>query len=131
MRQAQDLVWNMITESAKRRFDYAQFESSLSRLGDERTAEYILFQIVVGIAEGISADELLTKVSGDLLLFGCPVSDEDLNVFLSGKDKILKEEIHAAKEALSTFERGIDADTVFMHVRSLLLSPEDSASNPL
>jgi len=121
MRQAQDIVWNTITESAKRRFDYTGFRKSLSASGDdERTAEYILFQIVVGYAEGLSAEEVLSKVSGDLLLFGCTLSAAELEVFLADKKEILNEEIRAAEEALVAFDQGTDADAVLAHVRRLL-----------
>jgi len=120
MRQAQDIVWGTITESAKRRFDYVGFRESLSALGDdERTAEYILFQIVVGYAEGLSAEEVLSKVSGDLLLFGCTLSAEELEAFLADKKEILKEEIRAAEEALSAFDQGKKSDDVLAHIRRL------------
>jgi len=121
MRQAQDIVWNTITESAKRRFDYAEFKNSLSELGDdERTAEYIIFQIVVGYAEGLSVKEVLSKVTGDLLLFGCLVSNDELIAFLADKKEILNEEICAAEMALEEFDQGASSDIVLAHVRSLL-----------
>jgi len=120
MRQAQDIVWNTITESAKGRFDYAGFKNSLSALGDdERTAEYILFQMVVGYAEGHSAAEVLSKVSGDLLLFNCTLPAGELEAFLADKKEILKEEIRAAEEALSAFDQGEKPDDVLVHVIGL------------
>lgn len=121
MRQAQDIVWNTITDSAKERFDYIGFRKSLSERGDDdRTAEYILFQIVVGCAEGLSEAEVLSKVRSDLLLFGCPVPDEQLGAFLADKRKILKAEIRAAEAALRGFDQGEDAGAVLVQVRRLL-----------
>jgi hypothetical protein len=121
MRQAQDIVWNIITESAKLRFDYIGFRKSLSERGDdERTAEYIVFQVVVGYAEGLSDPEVLSKVRSDLLLFGCPLSDGQLGAFLADKRKVLKAEIRAAEAALSGFEQGRDAEAVLVQVRRLL-----------
>ena len=70
MRQAEDIVWAAITESARRRFDYAEFKNRLSASGDERVADFILFQIIEGLAENLTHEELLLKVSGDLELSG-------------------------------------------------------------
>lgn len=121
MRQAQDIVWNSITESAKRKFDYTGFRTRLSESGDDdRTAEYILFQIVVGYAEGLSAEEILSKVSGDLQLFACSISEDELVDFLADKRELLAEEVHAAKEALSGFAQGGKAPVVLAQVKAAL-----------
>ena len=121
MRQAQDLVWNAITESGKRRFDYTEFKNSLGDSGDDRTAEYILFQIIVGLAEELSSTEFASKIHGDLSLFGYSFSDDELELLLADKKEILKTEIYAAKGALSEFAAGADADGVLDQVRRLLL----------
>ena len=121
MRQAQDLVWNTITESGKRRFDYTGFKNSLGDSGDDRTAEYILFQIIVGLAEELSSEEFLSKIRGDLSLFGYSLSDDELDRLLSDKNEILKTEIRAAQKALSEFAAGTNADKVLDMVRQLLL----------
>ena len=120
MRQAQDLVWNAITESGKRRFDYTGFKNSLGDSGDDRTAEYILFQIIVGLAEELSGEEFLSKMRSDLSLFGYSFSDDELELLLVNKKEILKTEICAAKKALSEFAAGTDAPTVLDQVRRLL-----------
>jgi len=121
MRQAEDIVWNTITESAKRRFDYAGFKNRLSESGDERVAEYILFQIITGYAEELSHEEFLSKIQGDLRLLGYSFSTEDLDGFIADKKEIPNEEIHAAKEALSGFAQGKDAPSLLVHIQRLLV----------
>jgi hypothetical protein len=106
MRQAEDLVWAAITESAKCRFDYDGFKNQLSASGDGRVAEYILFQIIEGLAEELSRAELLLKIRGDLELFGYPVPADELKGFLADKQDVLGAEVHAAREALSGFAQG-------------------------
>lgn len=120
MRQAEDIVWSAITESAKRRFDYTGLKNHLSASGDERVAEYILFQIIVGYAEHLSRDELLLKVKGDLQLFGYSMSAKDLEEFLADKKEILNTEILAAKEALAGFAQGKDAPGLLVRIQRLL-----------
>ena len=120
MRQAEDIVWSTITESGKGRFDYSGFKDSLGELGDDRTAEYILFQIIVGLAEKLSATDFLSKIRSDLLLFGYSMPDEELEAFLADKAVILSAEIHAAEEALFGFAQGKDASAVLAQVRRLV-----------
>jgi len=121
MRQAEDMAWSAVTESAKRRFDFSEFKKSLGVSGDDHTAEYILFQLIVGFAEKLSGEELASKIRSDLLLFGYSVLDDVLERLLVDKKEILKEEIRAAEAALSGFFQGKDSDAVFAQVRSLLL----------
>ena len=120
MRQAEDIVWGTITESGKHRFDYAGFKSSLGLSGDERTTEYILFQIIEGFAEKRSAEEVLSKIRGDLLLFGYSIAEDELDRLLAGKQEILKKEIRAAEEALAGFSQGKGAPAVLADIRQLL-----------
>lgn len=121
MRQAEDIVWSVITESAKRRFDYDGFKNRLSASGDDRVAEYILFQIITGYAEELSCDEFLSKIRGDLQLFGYSFSAEALEEFLADKKEILSAEIRAAKEALFGFAQGKAVSDLLVHIQRLLL----------
>ena len=119
MRQAEDIVWSAITESAKRRFDYTGFKDRLS--GDDRVSEYVLFQIIVGYAEELSREEFLSKIREDLRLFGYPFSAEELEEFLADTKDVLHAEIRAAKEALSGFAQGKDAPGLLVQIQRLLL----------
>ncbi|NOU36191.1 MAG: hypothetical protein HOO88_05435 [Kiritimatiellaceae bacterium] len=118
MRQAEDIVWSTITESAKRRFDYTGFKNHLN--GDERVAEYILFQIITGYAEELSLAEFLSKLREELRLFGYSFSSAELDEFLADKKEILNAEIIAAKEALSGFAQGKDAPGLLVQIQRLL-----------
>lgn len=120
MRQAEDVVWAAITERARCRFDYADYKKRLSASGDERVADFILFQIIEGLAENLSQEELLLKISGDLKLFGYPISDNELNTILADKKEILSAEVHAAREALSSFAQDINAQEVLAQIHQLL-----------
>lgn len=121
MRQAEDIVWSAITESAKRRFDYTGFKNRLSATGDERVAEYILFQIITGYAEELTFGEVLSKIHEDLQLFGYSFSAEQLEEFLANKKEILDTEIRAAKEALFGFAQGKPASGLLANIQHRLL----------
>ena len=120
MRQAEDIVWSIITENAKRRFDYDGFKNRLSGSGDERIAEYILFKIITGYAEELSLAEHSSKIREDMRLFGYSFSVEELEEFLADKKEILTAEILAAKEALFGFAQGKDAPGLLVQIQRLL-----------
>lgn len=120
MRQAEDIVWGAITESARRRIDPGEFKTRLSASADERVADFILFQIIEGFAEELPHAELLHKLRGDLELFGYPVSEGELNIVLADKKEILSTEIHTAREALSGFAKGQTAEELLTQVQKLL-----------
>lgn len=120
MRQAEDVVWAAITESARSRFDYADFKKQLSTSGDERVADFILFQIIEGLAENLSHEELSLKISGDLELFGYPISEGGLNAILADKKAILSAEVDAARDALSGFADGKTSPDLLTQIHNLL-----------
>lgn len=120
MRQAEDLVWAAITESARLRFDYDEFKSRLSKSGDERVADFILFQIIEGFAENRSHEELLLRIREDLELFGYPSSEDELDAVLADKQETLSAEVHAARLVLSGFAQGQRAPELLEQVHKLL-----------
>ncbi|MDF7824335.1 hypothetical protein P4B35_09955 [Pontiellaceae bacterium B12227] len=120
MRQAEDLVWAAITDSARCRFDYDEFRNRLSKSGDERVADFILFQIIEGLAENKSHEELLSTIRADLELFGYPASTDELAALLENKKEILSAEVHAAGVALAGFARGQSAPELLEQVHKLL-----------
>lgn len=120
MRQAEDIVWSAITESARRRMDFDGFKKSLGLSGDERTAEYILFQMIAGFAEKLPVEALGSKISDDLLLFGYCVSGDTLEKLLADQKELLNKEILAAEEALSGFLQGQGADSILVRISKFL-----------
>ena len=120
MRQAEDLVWAAITESARLRFDYDEFKNRLSASGDERIADFILFQIIEGLAENRSLKELMLRIHEDLELFGYPASEDELAAILADKKEILSAEVHAAREVLSGFAQGQSAPELLELAHKLL-----------
>lgn len=120
MRQAEDVVWAAITESARRRFDYTELKKCLGASGDERVADFILFQMIEGFAENLSPTELLSKLRGDLELLGYVIADNELNALLANKEEIMSAEIHAARTALSGFAEGQSTSDLLIQIHETL-----------
>jgi hypothetical protein len=106
MIQTEDIVWIPIGESAKSRFDYNAFKCWVCASDDDRTADYILFQMIAGFAEDRAVDDFIAEIRGDLLLFGYSVSADALAAFLADKQVLFATEIQAAREAFAGFARG-------------------------
>ena len=120
MRQAEDLVWNAIVESGKCRFDYVAFRAGLSPAGEERVADYILFQVIAGYAEERSLDALSLRIREDLDLFGFSFSEEELAHFLIGKGAVLHREIDVAKVALAELDKAAPSAELLVQVTQQL-----------
>lgn len=120
MRQPEEMVWAVIIESAKRRFDYDAFKCWLSEVDDERIAEYILRQLIEGSAEGLVPADLSLDLRAELELFGLMVSDDELCAFIATQQTTLRVEINAARETLSAFAQGISAPELLMQISETL-----------
>ncbi|MBN8417832.1 MAG: hypothetical protein J0L73_02805 [Verrucomicrobia bacterium] len=115
-----DVIWNTITDSAKTRFDYDEYKSSFSELGNENAVENILFMIIVGYAEEQSVDEIVSKISKQLLLIGFGGDVTKLNVLVVGLQKSLPFEIKATQQALAFFDMGLKPPGILVQVKSIL-----------
>jgi hypothetical protein len=103
--------------------DYSRsekLEKMLSKSGDERVADFILFQIIEGLAENRSHEELMLRIREDLELFGYSASADKLDAVLADKKEILSAEVHAAREVLSGFADGQRAPELLEQVHKLL-----------
>jgi len=119
MEQSHDSVWNAITNSAKGRFDYSQFEGRF--LGfDPKIAENILFKIIVGHASGDLTEDIAAVIQGQLLLIGCSFPQDELSTFILDRHADLSREITAMGTAQALFDMGVQVPGVLVQTYSLL-----------
>jgi len=107
MSQPKDIVWNTITDSAKKRFDYDEFQRAFADLDNDNIAESILFLTIAGHAAGDSAKDIAAAINQQLLLVGYSFADGQLMSFISHRRFDLCREIKAAETAMSLFEMGL------------------------
>lgn len=123
MNQPQDIVWNAITDSAKTRFDYLQFESAFADFDNDNIAENILFVTIAGHAAGDSTQDIAAAINQQLVLIGYSFADDALTKFISDRHADLSREIKAMQTASSLFAMGLKTPGILVQTRSLLSKP--------
>ncbi len=97
-------IWDYITNSAKRRFDYSTLEEQFSF--DSDWADIILWDVIVGFAGGKKKDIIALEIHTKLI--GPQVNWEVKNIlqFLDDKEKLFQLEILASRMATEMFYNG-------------------------
>jgi hypothetical protein len=122
MSPSEDIVWNMITESAKKRFNYDSFRSTFSDLHNDKIAENVLFMTIAGHAAGDSAEQIAADINQHFLLLGLSL-EGDFKQFVADRRSDLFREIKAAEQALAFYEMGLKTPGILVQVRSILNTP--------
>ena len=122
MNNPEDIVWNTITDSAKSRFDYAEFASGLADIGEERIADNILFMTIIGHAQKRSSEDIASDISDQLLLMALGIDHAELLEFVVNRSEDLLLEIKATEQALALYEMGLKTPGILVQVRSILKS---------
>jgi hypothetical protein len=127
MPQSEDIIWNTITDSAKTRFDYETFESTVSEY-DERIAENMLFMTLLGHAQDKGAESIASELSMKLLLIGLGGANDEIKEFVGARLTDLSIEITATKLALALTQMGHQTPEILIQVKSVLSRSNQSAS---
>lgn len=118
---SEDVIWDVITESAKTRFDYKEFRKSFDGFFENKSrADMALFTIVAGCAGRLSAEEIVDAVNQDLLPFGLLFPVDVMKEFLTDNKQKLYREIMAVDAAQQALELGWGVPGVLMQVKGLL-----------
>ena len=118
MKHPKDVVWDEITESAKRQFDYEAYRATFGELGNENVPDNILFMIIEGYASGDSSTKITETVSQQLAMIGFAMPG--LEEFVKSKETELKTEIKATRGAIDGFNMGLKGPGVLLQVRTTL-----------
>jgi hypothetical protein len=124
MNSYEDIVWNNITDSAKRRFDYTAFELGLSDFDDGTMVENILFMTIIGHAQKQSIEQIATSIRGELFLLAITDKEGWLDEFVKARLDDSPIEIKAAKQAIALTEMGINTPGILVQIRSILKNSE-------
>ena len=119
MKQSENIVWDTITESAKKRFDYDSFSKTFADMHDDNVAENVLFMTIAGHAAGHSAEQITADINQQFLLIGFSL-DGDFKQFVADRRSDLFREIKAAEQALAFFDMGLQTPGILVQVRSIL-----------
>ncbi|UPQ79418.1 hypothetical protein M0M57_00930 [Flavobacterium azooxidireducens] len=119
MQHKEDLIWDNITNSAKRKFDYKDFESSFEEI-DIELADTFLFEIIAGFAGGESKELISARLLSQIMLTGFHFDKTEMHKFIDGKEKVLGIEIYATQLARTMLEDGTDVISVLKSINQIL-----------
>jgi hypothetical protein len=122
MKPPEDIVWDTITESAKKRFDYHSFRRKFADMHHDNVADNVLFMTIAGHAAGDSTDQIAADINQQFLLIGCSL-EGDFKQFVVDRRSDLFREIEAAKQALAFFDMGAQTPGILVQMRSILNRP--------
>lgn len=132
----EDLIWDLITEKAKAKFDYAKFENHFKEiycndekslneqdLDDENTeniAENILFLIIASLASGHDKSIISAKIFNEIILTGFVWEIEKIEKFIEDKEELFYSEIYCFNLAMSMLENGEEIDFILVTMGTFL-----------
>ena len=119
----EDNIWNAITESAKKRFDYNTLEEELPY-----GANTFLFQIIMGLAFEESKDIAALKLMNNFLVSGIGIEKKEILQFMTDNKSALGSEILASRIAGDMFNNGEDPTAVFVAISQVLVLNSPNAS---
>jgi galactitol-specific phosphotransferase system IIC component len=110
-----DKIWDTITDSAKRRFDYAALEEGLTIAADN-----FLFGIIMGLAIGEAKNIIALKLMNQLMMVGLMVKKDDILKTIEELDKDCGLEVLATRMANDTLENGGDPFATYVTINQFL-----------
>lgn len=123
MQEPEEIIWENITDSAKRRFDYLRFSEGFAGF-DGHVPENVLLKVLVGLAQGDSTSEIVTGISREFLLLGLGMDEAEMEQFVNLRKEDLKVEIRATDIALTLLDQGRKPPGVLVQIRSILESAQ-------
>jgi hypothetical protein len=117
-----DQITDYILESAKTRFDYAEFLDEFSQVDELFVEENILFPIIAGKAHEETDYEIAAKMNSAFLISGFQMSIEDLQEMTEQKGHELGLEILAFGIAADSLQQGANPAEVLHQISQLLKS---------
>ncbi len=123
MKQSEDIVWDTITDSAKKRFAYDDFRQVFAEMHNDTVPENVLFMTIMGHAARDSTDEIAAGISQQFLLVAYSLDENYLKKFIEDRRVDLFREIKAAEQASALYEMGLQTPGILVQVRSILSKP--------
>jgi hypothetical protein len=112
-------IWNAVTDSAKKRFDYPTFAKEFDEI-DTSISENILFTTIVNFASGESKESTASKLFSQILMTGYLWEKSDIDSFVKDKEDLFKLEIYLTELATSMLENGQHPLTVLANIKQLI-----------
>ena len=111
----EEKIWNLIIDSAKKKFDFLSFEKDFPFDTDG-----VIFKIITGFAAEQKKEILVLELHNQMLPIGFNWDRKDIAKFIEGKESLFKIEIYACQLAIDMLNNGNDTISVFNSISQLL-----------
>jgi len=118
MNVTEESIWTAITNSAKRRFDYASFSTEFPYVNDA-----VLLHIIIDLGSRRTLDVIASRAHEEVLqTSGQHWDTAQIKQFLEGKDQIFKREMYAAGLFGNLMHEGNELEDIYYEVSKYILT---------
>ena len=110
-----DKIWDTITDSAKRRFDYATLKEEFPFNPDN-----FLFAIIMGLAVGEAKNTIALKLMNHMMMTGYEIEKDEILKIIVDNEKAFGLEVLATRMADNMLQEGGDPVTIYATIAQLL-----------
>jgi hypothetical protein len=115
----EELIFETILGSAKKKFDFDTFQSGFHEIGSN-LAENILAKTLKGFASGQKPEIISAELFNEVLMLGIEWDKGEIAKFVADKEKTLSLEIYASKLAMSMLREGIKPISIVNSLNQML-----------
>lgn len=116
MKSMEEKLWDEITNSAKKKFDYKTFKKGIP----ENDADDFLFKTILLIAQNRPVLLIASELQMNLVLSGFHMELDAIIAFINEKKSILGVEIFASQIAIDLLADGTSPEHVYANICQLL-----------
>jgi len=113
MKSTEEIIWNIITDSAKKKFDFGSLEDEYPL-----DADMLIFTIITEFAVGTPDNVIIAKLTSELLLLGYQWKEVD--EFVREKRQLFNLEIYLTQLAGDMLQDGIEPEAVLHSISQLV-----------
>ncbi len=108
-------IWNAITDSAKKKFDYSSFKETFPFDPD-----MVIFTIIISLGTNKSEEIITLDLFNQMLMTGFIWDKGEISNFIKDKKTLFKHEIYAAQLANDMLSKGNKPVVVLAAVSQIL-----------
>ena len=118
MELSNDIIWQAITDSAKKRFDYTSFSKEHPFVTDR-----ILLKIIIDLASRKTKEVIASQVQEEVWKENGKLWDiQEVETFISDKDQVFKREMFATSIFGNMLYEGNELEDMYYEVSKYILT---------
>jgi hypothetical protein len=116
MKCIEEKLWDEITNSAKKKFDYKAFKKGIPAF----VADEFLFKVIMSLACNRPVNILASEIQCNMMVQGFHISLETITSFIIEKKAILGIEVLASQMAMDMLEKNTPPEIVYAKICQVL-----------